>query len=117
MHKGGAAASSSSVNQMSKAILDMRNALEVMYEPMDSIEKRFPGKKGIVLLNAVQQVYRDKNHAGVTIPFYDEAGNKNFVRRELNMRVQKSVEQRDVHTVMTQGCIPGVRLHGTVQFF
>ncbi len=119
LHKGGAAANAAkgSVNQMSKAIVDMRNALEVMFEPMDSIEKRFPGKKGIVLLSAVQQVYRDQSHAGVMIPYYDEAGNRNFVRHELNMRVQKSVEQSYVQTVMTQGCIPGVRLHGTVQFF
>jgi hypothetical protein len=31
-------------------------ALDVMYEPMETIEKRFPGKKGLVLLDAVQKV-------------------------------------------------------------
>ncbi len=47
---------------------------------------------------------------GITIPFFDpETGARNFMRHELNMRVQKKVEQRCIGSVMTQGCIPGVR--------
>ena len=97
---------------MGQAIRDMQNAMAVMYEPMESIEKRFPGKKGIVLLDAVQAVYRNKDHVGATITFYDEHGNRNFMRHELNHRVQKSVETRYANLVMTLGCIPGVRIVG-----
>ncbi len=62
-----------------------------------------------MLLDAVQKVYRDKKPVSLTMPFFDEHGVKNFVRHELNMRVQKSVEQRYVTSVMADGCIPGVR--------
>ena len=97
-------------DDMSMALHTMAQAMEVMYQPMPSVEMRFPGKKGLVLLDAIQEVYRLKNAAGITIPWFDpKTGARSFVRHEFNQRVQKKVEQRYVQSVIAKGCVPGVR--------
>ena len=66
-------------------------SVEVLYGQYDSVEQRFPGTKGKVLMDLIWQCYVVQQNAN--LKFFDDTGKPLLTRHHLNKRWQACLDE------------------------
>eukprot|EP00969_Alexandrium_andersonii_P259015 11452528-Alexandrium_andersonii.AAC.1 len=81
--------------------------LDAMFRPMPSIQKRYPGLEGKVLLDKIVRTYGV--HNDITLPFFDKHEHRALFRHPRNQRLQTLVETNYKNSILDKGIMQGVR--------